>query len=116
MAKFKIIFHCKLSKAGFIPIQRPMDMCACVCVYARVRGLSLSCVQLSEGPWTVAHQVPLCVEFSRQECWNGLPFPTSGDFPDPRIETVFLESPGLAGRFFTTGATWEALPMNILPY
>ena len=35
---------------------------------------------------TVTHQVPLSVEFSRQEYWSGLPFPTSGNLPDPGIE------------------------------
>ena len=39
------------------------------------------------------------MEFSRQEYWSGLPFPSPGDFPDPRIEPV---SPALAGGFFTT--------------
>ena len=34
-------------------------------------------------PWTVAHQVPPSVEFSRQEYWSGLPFPSPGDLPDP---------------------------------
>ena len=37
-------------------------------------------------PWTVAHQAPLSMGFSRQEYWNGLPFPSPGDLPDPRIE------------------------------
>ena len=37
-------------------------------------------------PWTVACQAPLSVEFSRQEYWNGLPFPSLGDLPDPGIE------------------------------
>ena len=37
-------------------------------------------------PWTVAYQVPLSVGFSRQEYWNGLPFPPSEDLPDPKIE------------------------------
>ena len=36
-------------------------------------------------------------------------FPTPGDLPDLGIEPVSLSSPGLAGRFYTTGATWEAL-------
>ena len=36
--------------------------------------------------WTVAHQTPLSVGFSRQEYWSGLPFPTPGDLPDPGIE------------------------------
>ena len=36
-------------------------------------------------PWTVAHQAPLSMGFSRQEYWNGLPFPSPGDLPDPGI-------------------------------
>ena len=50
-------------------------------------------------PWTEAHQSPLSMEFSRQEYWSELPFPSLGDLPNPGIE---LESPALAGRFFTT--------------
>ena len=37
-------------------------------------------------PWTVAHQAPLSMEFSRQEYWNGLPFPSPGDLLNPRIK------------------------------
>ena len=37
-------------------------------------------------PWTTAHQAPLPMEFSRQEYWSGLPFPSPGDPPDPGIE------------------------------
>ena len=40
----------------------------------------------SETPRTVAHQAPLSMEFSRQEYWSGLPFPSPGDLPDPGIE------------------------------
>ena len=47
---------------------------------------SLSRVQLFVTPWTVAYQAPLSMEFSRQEYWNGLPFPSPGDLPDPGIE------------------------------
>ena len=43
-------------------------------------------------PWTVAYQAPLSVEFSRQESWSGLPFPSPEDLPNPGIE---LESPAL---------------------
>ena len=43
-------------------------------------------VQLFSTPWTVAHQAPLPMEFSRQEYWSGLPFPPPGDLPDPGIE------------------------------
>ena len=37
-------------------------------------------------PWTVAHQAPLSMEFSRQEYWSGLPFPFPGDLPFPGVE------------------------------
>ena len=53
-------------------------------------------------PQTTAHQAPLSMEFSRQGHWNGLPFPSPGDLPDPRIQPKSLASPALAGRFFTT--------------
>jgi len=43
-------------------------------------------------PWTVAHQAPLSMEFSRQEYWSGLPFPSPGDLPNPGIEPRFLPS------------------------
>ena len=61
-------------------------------------------------PWTIACQAPLSMGFSRQEYWNGFPFPSPGDLPNPGIEAVSLTSPALtlAGRFFTTSATWEA--------
>ena len=48
------------------------------------------------------------MEVSRQEYWEGLPFPTLGDLPNPAIENESLGPPALAGGFFTTGATWEA--------
>ena len=62
----------------------------------------LSRVQLFATPWTVAPQAPLSMEFSRQEYWSGLPFPSPGDLPDPRIKPVSFAFPALAGGFFTT--------------
>ena len=59
----------------------------------------LSRVQLCATPWTVAHQAPLSMGFSRQEYWSGLTFPPPGDLLDPEDEPL---SPALAGRFFTT--------------
>ena len=50
-------------------------------------------------PWTVACQASLSMEFSRQEHWNGLPFSSPGDCPDPRME---LLSPVLTGGVLTT--------------
>ena len=63
---------------------------------------ALSHVQLFATPWNVALQVLLSMEFSRQEYWSGLPFPTPRDLSNPGIETMSLVSPALAGRFFTT--------------
>ena len=60
-----------------------------------------SCSVVSDSfvtPWTAALQAPLSMEFTRQEYWSGLPFPSPGNLPDPGIEPV---SPALAGRFFT---------------
>ena len=68
----------------------------------------LSHVLLFATPWTVAHQAPLSLGFSRQEYWSGLPCPPPGDLPNPDIKPTFLKSPALAGGLFTTGATWEA--------
>ena len=65
-------------------------------------------LQSSSTLWTVARQAPLSREFSRQEYWNGLPCPTSGDLPDPGIKPASLMSSALADWFFTTSATWEA--------
>ena len=52
----------------------------------KVKVKSLSHVWLSATPWTVAHQAPPSVGFSRQEYWSGLPFPSPGDLPNPGIE------------------------------
>ena len=47
---------------------------------------SLSRVRLFSTPWTVAHQAPPSMGFSRQQYWNGLPFHSPGDLPNPGIE------------------------------
>ena len=46
----------------------------------------LSHVWFFATPWTVAYKAPLFMEFSRQEYWRGLPFPSPGDLPHPGIE------------------------------
>ena len=58
-------------------------------------------------PMTVAYQAPPSMGFSRQEYWNGLPFPSPGDLPNPEIEPM---SPALADRFFTVKPPGK--PMN----
>ena len=59
----------------------------------------LRCVLLFATSWTVAHQAPPSMGFSRQEYWSGLPCPPPGDLPDPGIKPV---SPALVGGFYTT--------------
>ena len=59
----------------------------CVCVHSVTQLCLILC-----DPMDVAWQVPLSREFSRQEYWNRLPFPTPGDLPDPGIEPKSLES------------------------
>ena len=61
--------------------------------------------------WTVALQAPLSIEFSRQEYWGGLLFPTPGDLPDPGNEPASLMSPALVGGFFTS-AIWKAFRIS----
>ena len=68
--------------------------CVCAQLFSRV--------SLFVTPWTVAHQTPLSMGFSRQEYWSGLPFPAPRDLPDPGIKRMSLVSPVLAGGFFTT--------------
>ena len=58
----------------------------------------LSRVRLFATPWAVAYQSPPSMEFSKQEYWSGLPFPSPGDRPDLAIEPG---SPTFAGRHFT---------------
>ena len=64
--------------------------------------VSRSVMSDSATPWTVAHQAPLSMEFSRQEYWSGLPFSSPGESPHPGIEPG---SSCIAGRFFAVW-TW----------
>ena len=61
----------------------------------------------------VACQAPLSMGFSRQEYRSGLPFPSPGNLPNPRIEPKSLRSPALAGRFFTSSPTWLILTIEL---
>ena len=76
-------------------------ICVCVCVSVCVCVCTKS-LQLCTTLWTIAHQAPLSMEFSRQEYWSGLPCPPPGGLPNPGMEPTSLMSPALAGGFFTT--------------
>ena len=67
-------------------------------------------------PWTVAYQAPLSMEFSTQEYWSGLPFPSPGDLPDPGTEpgspalqadSLLSEPPGKSNRYILGNAASE---------
>ena len=89
-----------VGEAGILKSYHSMNTCVPSC---------FSHVWLFENPWTVAHQAPLFMGFSRQEYWSGLPCPLLGDLLYPRMEPTSLMSPALAGGFFITSTTWEAL-------
>ena len=69
-------------------------------------------VQLFATPWTVAHQAPLPVGFSRQEYRSGLLCPSPGDLSDPRIKSVSCSS-CTAGRFFIAEPLWRPIYIYI---
>ena len=71
--------------------------------------VSCSVIPLFATPWTIAHQGPLSMGFSRQEYWSGLPFPPPGNLPDLGIKLAFLTSPALAGGFFTTSVQFSSV-------
>ena len=82
-------------------ISRKHHSCACafplcICVLSR-----FSCVQFFVTPWTVAHQAPFSMGFSRQEYGSGLPCPPPGDLSDPGIEPESFMLPALPGGCFT---------------
>ena len=107
--KIKDIFHCSIIylfkgkclvnalRASLVFLSSPQGL-----VHCEVK--SLSPVRLFATPWTVAHQAPLSMGFSRHEYWSGLPFPPPGDLPDPGIRLSSLMRLALAGGFLTTSA------------
>ena len=68
-----------------------------------------SCFQVFVTLWTLPHQSSLSMGFSRQEYWSGFLHPSPGDLHDPGTKPKSCMFSALAGRFFTTSATWEVL-------
>ena len=93
----------------FLPAGLPCGFLAWGCSVCMLSHFSHS--WLFATLWTIAHQAPLSMGFSRQESWGGLPCHPPRDLPDPEkvtgIEPVSLMSPALAGKFSMTTATWE---------
>ena len=79
-------------------IQRSCCSCVLCC---------FSCVWLCVTQWTVTLQAPLSIGILQTKIWSGLPCPPPGYLPNQGIEPMSLMSSALAGRFFTTSATWK---------
>ena len=88
----------------------------------KVKVKLLSRVRLFSTPWTVANQAPPSTGFSRQEYWNGSPFPSPGDLPDPGIEpgsptlqadSLPSEPPGKLSHFISQSHLEDACDTKI---
>ena len=79
-----------------------LSLCVCVCVCACTK----SCLTLYDP---MDCSLPGSMEFSRQEYWSEVPFPSPGDLPDSGIESQVLVSPALAGWLFTTALPGKSL-------
>ena len=82
----------------------------CVCSVAQLYLKSFAI------PWTIAHQIPLPMEFSRQVYWSGEPFPPPRYLSDLGIKPASLSSPVFAGIFFITSDTWEVTPQTLIEH
>ena len=78
--------------------------------------VSRSVMSDSVTPWTVTHQAPLSKEFSRQEYWSGLPFPSAEDHPDPGIkpESPAWQAGSLPFELLGKPTTWIEYQKNHL--
>ena len=81
----------------------------CVCCAKSLQSSQTLC-----NPMDCSPQVPLCMEFSRQGYWSGLPCPPPGDYPGLGIEPMTFISPALAGGFFTAAAA-AAKSLQLFP-
>ena len=79
----------------------------------KVKVKSLSRVRLFATLWTLAHQAPLSMRFSRQEYWSGLPFPSPGNLPDPGIKP---RSPALQADTLPSEPPGKLCPLFVIPW
>ena len=82
---------------------------------ATVKVKSLSRARLFATPGTIAYQAPQPMEFSRQEYWNELPFPSPGDLPDPGIkpQSPVLQADTLASEPLGKPITHRGIPIRL---
>ena len=99
--------YCHIWRLGYGEITQPLMR-----AWREGKGKLLSPVQLFATPWTVAHQAPPSVEFSRQEYWSGLPLPSPDDLPDPWIEP---RSPALQADALPSEPPGKPMRVWIIP-
>ena len=75
----------------------------------------LSHVQLFATPWTVVHQAPLSMEFSRQEYWSGLPFPSPGDFLSQELNPGLLHCRQILYHLIHQVTFWLKPALSLAP-
>ena len=86
------LHHSPLIKGGALTVLQPSPTSLTpaslrnYCSNSCLTQISVSHIQLFATPWTVAYQAPLSMEFSKQECWSGLPFPSPGDLLHTGLE------------------------------
>ena len=94
---WQVNIHNPLSLETALVMANSCTLCSAVCLLSCFRG-----VWLFGTPGTAAPQAPLSLGFSSQAYWSGLPCPPPGESSWPGIEPLFLTSPALAGRVFTS--------------
>ena len=107
--KLELPYYPTIPTPGHIPEENWFKkinalQCSCVCM--------LSHVWLFATLWTTACQASLSMGFSRQEYWNGLPFPSPGTLLDPGIKQGSPATPALADGFFYHWAIWDSIIHN----
>ena len=90
---------------GMSKTPRPIHACVLSC---------FSPVWLLATQWTVAHQAPLSVGFSRQEYWSGLPCPSPGNLPNPGIKSASLTSCALASSSLPLAPPGKPRPIHLV--
>ena len=102
----RCISNLEILKCVKMKVLEEMKCDVCVCSVAQ------SCLTLC-NPMDCNHQAPLSMEFSRQEYWSGLTFPSPGNLPAPRIEPMSPVPPALAEGFFTTAPSGKLKCGNV---
>ena len=112
-----------IKQIGYISISQNqvfwkcVALSVCVCFPALDSGglVTKSCLTLAI-PWTVAHQAPLSMGFSRQEYWSGLPFPSPEDLPNPGIEPGCLHCRQTLYRLSYQGKYWIEMSIKTFTF